>query len=101
MACNDAGHDVFQVGLRVDAVQLARLDERSDRSPVRGATVRARKEGIFAVQRDRADGALDNVGVDFDSAVVGEARQAIPARERIADGVGELALLTDQTKLCA
>src|SRR2546430_13261812 len=28
-------------------------------------------------------------------------RQALPARERIADGLGELAFLTDQGELCA
>ena len=34
-------------------------------------------------------------------AVVEEAGEALPARERIADRLGELALLADQTELLA
>ena len=51
-----------------------------------GATVGAREQGIFPVERDRADGAFDGV---VDAAIIDEARQ----RERITDGVGKLALL--------
>jgi hypothetical protein len=51
-----------------------------------GAAVRARKQRIFPVERDRADGAFDGV---VDAAIIDEARQ----RERITDGVGKLALL--------
>ena len=47
------------------------------------------------------DGAFEGAVVELDTAVIKEARQSLPAGERIADGAGELALLTDQTKLCA
>ena len=55
-----------------------------------GAAVRARKQRIFPVERDRADGAFDGV---VDAAIIDEARQ----RERITDGVGKLALLDGAT----
>ena len=51
--------------------------------------------------RSRADGALDDVGVDLDAPVIDEAGQAFPARERVADGFGELGLLADQIELGA
>jgi len=66
-----------------------------------GAAVRPREQRILSVERDRADGSFDGVVVEFDAAVVDEARQAFPARQGVADGIGKFALLADQTKLCA
>ena len=54
----------------------------------------------FAVERDGADGAFDGVVVELDAAIVDEARQAFPARQRVADGFGKFALLADQAKFC-
>src|SRR5450756_668637 len=65
-----------------------------------GTAIRTREQSVFAVERDWADGALDGVVVEFDAAIVDEPRQPFPARQGIADGIGELALLTDQTKFC-
>jgi hypothetical protein len=42
--------------------------------------------------------ALDDVGVDLDAPVVDEARQAVPAQERVADRF-ELGLLADEHEL--
>src|ERR1019366_1523640 len=39
--------------------------------------------------RDRADGALDGVVVEFDAAVIEESGDGWPARERITNGHGE------------
>jgi len=68
-------------------------------TPVLGAAVGACEERIFPVEDDRTDGAFEGLLSSLDTAVIKEARSP-SARERIADGVGELALLTDQTKLC-
>jgi len=57
----------------------------------------ASEERILA--GERTDGALDRVGVDLDPPVVEEARQARPARECVADGFGDRALLRDGGKL--
>ena len=54
-----------------------------------GATVGAREQGIFPVERDRADRTLDGIVVELDAAITDEARQALPTRERIADRFGE------------
>ena len=69
--------------------------------PVLTATVRTGEASILSVQCDRADGALHDVRVDVDTAVVEEASEAVPTRARIADRFGELGLLADQAKLGA
>jgi hypothetical protein len=55
----------------------------------------------FPIERHRTDGAFDGVVVELDATIIDEARQALPARQRVADGVGEPALLADQGELCA
>ena len=55
MAVDDPGEDVGEVGKRVDVVQLAGFDQRRDSGPMLGATVGAREQRIFPVERDRAD----------------------------------------------
>lgn len=40
MACNDAGDDVSEVSVRVDAVELGGFYERGDGRPVLATTVR-------------------------------------------------------------
>ena len=92
MAGDDACDDVGDVGLRVDAVEFAGFHERGDDGPVLGTAVRAGEECIFAIECDRPDGALNNVGVDLDAAVVEEAGEALPARECVA-GMASASLL--------
>lgn len=99
MAVDDAGDHVREVGLGVDAVELAALDERGDDSPVLGAAVGAGEERILPCQSQRADGALNDIVVQLDAAVVEEQGKALPAREGVADRLGELGLLADQRQL--
>lgn len=73
VASDNAGDDVDEVSLRIDAVEFAGFHERGDDCPVLGAAIGSGKERVLAVQSDRSDGALDHVGVDFDAAVVEEA----------------------------
>ena len=99
MAVDDLREDVGHIGLRIDAVDLAGLDERGDDRPVLSPAVRAGEESVLPIEGNGADGALDDVRVDLDAPVVDEARQAVPARERVADRLGELGLLADQREL--
>ena len=99
MSADDAVDDVGEVGLGIDVVELAGLDQRGDRRPVLAAAVGAGKERVLAVEGERPDGALDDVGVDLDAAIVEEAAKAIPAREDVADGLRQLALLADEREL--
>src|SRR5271167_3700436 len=96
MAVDDAGEHVGEIGLRIDAAQLAGLDQRGDHRPVLPASVGAGEERVFTIEGDRADRTLDGIRVDLDPAVVEETREAGPVREGVADDLGELALLADE-----
>lgn len=48
----------------------------------------------------RTDGALDSVVVEIDTAIVEEADEAVPARERVADRLAETALCADLPTAC-
>ena len=63
------------------------------------AAVGAGEERVLAVQGDRADRSFDDVAVDLDAAIVEEAGQPFPARQGVADRLGELGLLADQAEL--
>ena len=58
-----------------------------------GAAIGARKQCIFTIERDRADGSLDDVVVEFDTAIFDEDGQSIPSRQCVADGCCEFAFL--------
>ena len=98
MSVDDPGECVSEIGLRINPAEFAGLDERGDDRPVFTATIRTSKQGVLSVQCDRADGALDDVGVDLNASIIEEAREAFPARECIADRLGQLCLLADQQK---
>ena len=78
---DDAREDVGQIRERVDVVQLAGLDQGRDGGPMLGASVGTCEQRVLPVERDRADGALDGVVVEFDAAVIDEARQALVCTE--------------------
>ena len=96
MAGDDAGDCVGEVGIRIDAVKLRGFDQRGDCRPVLSTAVGAGEERVFPIEGDWSDRAFDHVGVDLDAAVVEEAAKSSPTRERVADCLGELALLADQ-----
>ena len=50
MAANDLGEDVCHIGLRIDAIELAGLDERNDYPPVFGAAVGASEVSVLPIK---------------------------------------------------
>jgi hypothetical protein len=82
---------VAQVSVRFDTVQLAGLDQRADDCPSIAATIAAGKEMILAPERHGTDSTLNWIGVELDAAIVEEAGQALPARERVTDCLGQRA----------
>ena len=101
VALDDAGGGVGEVGVWPDADELAGLDQRGDHRPILAATDRSGKKRILAVQGQSLDRAFDNVGVDLDPAVVEEQAQATPARQSVANRMGEFALAADEAELLA
>ena len=63
------------------------------------AAITAREEMILPSESNRSNRALDGVGVQFDAAVVQEAGQTMPARQRVPDRFGERAASRQQRKL--
>ncbi len=54
---------------------------------------------ILSPERHGSDGALDRIGVKLDAAVVEEAGECRPAREGIADGLGQPAARRNPAQL--
>ena len=79
MTVYDTGEDIGEVGLGIDAVEFAGLDQRCDDGPMFAAPVGAGEERIFTIQGNGTDAALDDVGVDLDAAIVEEPGEALPA----------------------
>jgi DNA invertase Pin-like site-specific DNA recombinase len=86
---DELGQHVGQVGMRIDAVQFARLDQRGEHRPVFRPVVRTSEECIFSVESNRAHASLDGIGVDLDAAVVEEAQQPLPLIEAVANGLSD------------
>ena len=88
-AVDHALNGVFEVGVGFDIIELGRREQRGDDGPSVGAAIGSGEQVILAPQRHRPDGALHRIGVEFDAAVTEEEAQRRPARERIAEGLGQ------------
>jgi len=93
------GEDVGQIGLRLDAAELAGLDQRSDAGPVLRALIMPREQCILAIEDKRTDASLDDVGVKLDAAVVEEPREPVPVVQGVADMLGDRRLARDAGEL--
>ena len=67
MSVGDGCEGVAQVGVGIDGVELAGLDERGHARPGAATFVMAREERILAVQGDRPDRVLDRVSGDMEN----------------------------------
>lgn len=72
MTAGELGQRPGQPGVRVDAGDLAVLDQRSDDRPVVTALVGAGKQRILAIEGQRPNRPLDGIGIELDAAVVEE-----------------------------
>ena len=54
-----------------------------------GTAVGSGKQRVLATELDSTDRSFDRIVVEFDTAVINEARQPLPAREGVADGLGD------------
>jgi hypothetical protein len=82
MTIDDAREDVGQIRERVDVVQLAGLDQGRDGGRMLGASIGIREQRVLPAERDRADGALDGVVVEFDTPVFDEAPYTFRSKAR-------------------
>jgi hypothetical protein len=79
MAVDDLRDRCSEISVGIDAVELARLDQRSYHGPMLGTAIGAREQCVLAIERDGPDRPLNDVGVDFNATVVDEAAEPVPA----------------------
>src|SRR3546814_12345296 len=89
MSVYDGGEGVGDVGDGIDSVQLAGGDDGGEERPVLGPDLMTGEQGVLARQGDRADGVLDRIGVEFETAVFEESGETRPVAEGIADVAGQ------------
>jgi hypothetical protein len=69
---------ISEVGLRIDAVKLARLDERGNAGPILRTIIVASEERILAIKNDRTNPSFNDVGVKFDATIIKKTGEPIP-----------------------
>ena len=89
MAVKHSLEDVAEIGEGLDVVELCGFDKRADDGPAVGAAVGAGEQVVLATKGDRANGTLDGVVVEIDTAVIEEQAEGRPAGKGITDGVGK------------
>jgi hypothetical protein len=53
MSVDEAAEDIGEIGLGIDRVELAGLDQRGDHAPVHAALIGAGEQGVLAIERNR------------------------------------------------
>jgi hypothetical protein len=94
-----AREHVMEVGVGLDVVKLAGLNQRTQHGPSMAAPIAAGEEMILATEGNRPDRPFNRVGIEFDAAIMQEACQTVPARERVADRFGKRAAAWYRRKL--
>ena len=89
------GEDIGQIGLRLDAAELAGLDQRSDAGPVLRALIMPREQRVFTIKDKRTNASLDDVGVKLDATVVEKPREPVPVVQGVLDMLGDRRLARD------
>src|SRR5262245_32107598 len=89
----DVLDDVAQVGFRIHTVELGRSDQAVDRGSTSTAGIGTTEQVVLSSEGYGAQCSLGGIVVDLDASVVAIPSQRRPAREHIADRLGELGLL--------
>ena len=87
-----AGEDFAQVGLRIDAAAAAGFDDREEDGAALAGLGFADEEPVLFAHGGGADGVLDGVVVDLDSAVFEIDGEHGPQGQRVVDGFAQVAL---------
>src|SRR5438128_1054347 len=88
----NARENIGQIGLWLDAVHFAGLDDGVYAGGALSVGVGATEEVILASQDRRFHGAFRSVVRHLKAAIGDVAAQPLPARQRIANGLGKRAL---------
>jgi hypothetical protein len=88
----DLPSDIGDVGLRVDAVGLAGLDDGVDRRAALAARFRTGEQSVASSDGNAAQRAFGNVVIDLQAPVIDMATQCRPSLRAIGDGLGHVGL---------
>lgn len=100
LTVGDGRQGRLEVGERLDAVDFAGFDHRSDAAPGGAAFVMAREQGILAIEGDGADQVLDPAGVDLDAIVGQEGLQPVPVVMDVGEFLAQPGFGGDLAALC-
>lgn len=81
-------HHILEIGIRIKAVELGRLDQAHDGSGSLPSPQAARKQPVLAAQRNRAHLVLDPVVVDRYPPILQEPGERRPAAQAVIHGLG-------------
>jgi hypothetical protein len=68
----------MEIGVGLDVVKLAGFDQRTKNGPSMATAIAAGEEMILATECNRPNCAFNRVGIEFDAAIMQEARQSVP-----------------------
>ena len=97
----DAPKHVAQVRFGIEPIELGRLHQAVDRGGALAARVRAEEEVVLAAKAHAAQRSLGRIVVDLDAPVLAVARERLPVRKAVADGLREVGLGRDCAQLLA
>src|SRR5260221_13394936 len=98
ISIDHASKHVGEVSVGLAAVQFACFDQRTNDCPTNPAAITTCEQMILSSESHRTNRALDRIGVEFDAAIIQEARQAFPARERVTGRLGKRAAAGHERK---
>src|SRR5215510_2303620 len=98
MACDACDH-VGEPGLRLDAVETRRAQERVEPGSALPARIRTAEQPILSAEGCRPDLVLGGIVADFEPAVIEVAGERSPPRAGVAYGAGKIALAGDFPEL--
>ena len=84
LVIGDARQHVGQPGLRVDVVELGRLNQRQDDGGTFAAAIRSREQPRLSSECDASQRAFSGVVAEADASIVQEASEHVDALERVA-----------------
>lgn len=79
MAIRNGLQGCLEISVGLDVVDLAGFNEGANTAPVSATFAMTCKKGILAIERNGADGALDNVAIHFNGTVREEDISAQPS----------------------
>ena len=97
---SDTLEGLREPGLWIEIVHFCGLQERGDGRPGSTAAGGSREQSVLPGNCLRPDGALNDVGIDFDTPINQKAFESGPSGDRVADRLGEFGFPGQARQFC-